>query len=93
MTADLAGLTKAPAFAEATGTTSSAPMLWYAGGVILDFAGRFTHNCTPWNSPPEITRSSGGVSMCRMPAPAVIHLLCFCTTIFDIGYWCPGAAA
>jgi hypothetical protein len=27
----------------------------------------------PWNSPPDITSSSGGVSMWRIPAPAVIH--------------------
>ena len=27
----------------------------------------------PWNRPPLATRSSGGRSMCRIPAPAVIH--------------------
>ena len=35
--------------------------------------GRFTHSWKPWNSPPLITSASGGFSMWRMPAPAVIH--------------------
>ena len=35
--------------------------------------GRFTHSWKPWNRPPEMTRCSGGTSMCKIPAPAVIH--------------------
>jgi hypothetical protein len=36
-------------------------------------AGRFTHSCSPWNSPPLTTSDSGGRSMWRIPPPAVIH--------------------
>ena len=51
-------------------------LLIFAGLTMADFQRlrrRFTHNCTPSNRPPDITKSSGGVSICRIPEPAVIH--------------------
>jgi hypothetical protein len=39
----------------------------------LVLPGRFTHSWMPRNRPPLSTSSAGGVSMCRMPAPAVVH--------------------
>ncbi len=65
--------TRAPPSPEDSSTTSRASSPWYAGGIILSLAGRFTQSWTPWNTPPETTSSSGGVSMCKMPPPAVIH--------------------
>ena len=44
-----------------------------AGSAIFWLLGRLTQSWTPWNSPPLTTSASGGVSMCRMPPPAVIH--------------------
>ena len=44
-------------------------MSWYRGAANFIALGRLTHSWKPWNSPPEATRCSGGVSMCRMPAP------------------------
>ena len=48
-------------------------MSWYRGGAHFCERGRLTHSWMPWNSPPLTTSASGGFSMCRMPAPAVIH--------------------
>ena len=48
-------------------------MAWYFGVANLSLLGRFTHSWMPWNMPPLSTSSAGGVSMCRMPEPAVIH--------------------
>ena len=53
--------------------TWSPSRLWYRGAAILSLAGRLTHSWMPWNSPPLMTSCSGGVSMCRIPPPAVIH--------------------
>ena len=65
--------TSAPASADASRVTSPASSAWYAGAIILSLLGRLTHSWMPWNSPPDITSASGGVSMCRIPPPAVIH--------------------
>ena len=43
------------------------------GAAHFSAFGRLTHSCTPWKSPPLSTRCSGGFSMWRIPAPAVIH--------------------
>ena len=64
---------RAPPSGDDTSVTSSASRFWYRGAVSLSAAGRFTQSCTPWNKPPLTTSSSGGVSMCRSPEPAVIH--------------------
>ena len=48
-------------------------MSWYRGGTHFWAAGRLTQSWIPWNSPPLAISSSGGFSMCRIPAPAVIH--------------------
>src|SRR3712207_7833762 len=47
--------------------------LFRSGGAHFCAAGRLTQSWNPWNSPPEATSHAGGFSMCRIPAPAVIH--------------------
>src|SRR5487761_2354608 len=63
----------APPSGERNNASRSRVMSWYLGASHFERAGRFTQSCTPWNSPPEATNSSGGRSMCKIPDPAVIH--------------------
>ena len=65
--------TSAPASYDVRRATWPDRMSWYFGETIFSSRGRFTHSWMPWNSPPCCTSHSGGVSMWRMPAPAVIH--------------------
>jgi len=48
--------------------TLAAGISWYCGSSILCAAGRLIHICRPCASPPPC-----GISLWRMPFPAVIH--------------------
>ncbi len=63
----------APPSGEESSVTSPGSRFWYAGEIIFSRLGRFTQSWMPWNRPPACTSHSGGVSMWRMPRPAVIH--------------------
>ena len=65
--------TNAPPSSDDNSLTSPPSIAWYLGVANLSFFGRFTHNWMPWKVPPLSTSSAGGVSMCRIPDPAVIH--------------------
>ena len=65
--------TSAPPSSDDSSFTWLPSMAWYFGVANLSLLGRFTHSWMPWNTPPLSTSSAGGVSMCRMPEPAVIH--------------------
>ncbi len=65
--------TSAPASEDASNVTSLPRRSWYRGGVHFSALGRLTQSWIPWNRPPLATRCSGGFSMWRIPAPAVIH--------------------
>ena len=56
-------------------------MAWYFGGLILSFAGRFTHSCTIWKIPPSFAHSVSWNSLCKTPEAAVIHCTSPCPMI------------
>ena len=65
--------TSAPPSRDETSATSLRPEVLVARRGPLLAAGRLTHSWNPWNRPPLTTSASGGFSMWRIPAPAVIH--------------------
>ena len=46
---------------------------WYFGAASLCLRGRFTQICIMCRTPPARANVSSWNSLCRMPAPAVIH--------------------